>query len=178
MSKKAIQISPHKRIFEFALLEARRSPDIRKQVGAIITTTDYEIIATGYNSRPEKDVDYCNCINPNTGSSHPALLHAEERAILRAGYNNTKGAYIFVTHCPCLKCASKILDADISKVFFLEDHDEGEGARYLVKNGVDVTQITGIRKAIDKRIALYDETGRSSYEDDSEDEYEEHIDIV
>jgi len=168
-------ISPFKRIFEYALLEAKRSTDPRKQVGCIITDANMEIVSTGFNGRPVKDHKCHEYLDPNTNKSHPALLHAEERALLRAGTKACNGGYIFVTHCPCLKCASRILEAGISKVFYLEDHDEGVGSKYLTLHDVSVTQVTNIRRSIDKRVQAYDETGLSAYdheidfEDDDDD---------
>lgn len=47
-------------------------------------------------------------------------LHAEENALLLAGYNSIKmeETSIYSTSCPCLNCAKKIIQMGISKVYY------------------------------------------------------------
>jgi dCMP deaminase len=166
----------YKRIFEQALIEAHRSPDLRKQVGCIITDTKYEIISTGFNAKPLGVDTYHDCVDPRTGKSDVTLLHAEERAIIKAGHKLCEGNYLFVTLCPCLRCAARILEAGISKVFFLENHDDGEGALWLDKHGVKVMQVLNVRRSIDDRVRRWDNDGSIdevlSPEEMEEDEYQ------
>lgn len=127
--------------------ESKRSPDKRKQVGAIIfndrilteKSNDY-IITTGYNAKPIGVANYEVCVAPN-GCSEVDLLHAEERAIIRAGLDKSKGNAIMVTSAPCKRCSARIIEAQIKTVYYNEDHDNGEGIRYLNDNHIKTIHI-------------------------------------
>jgi hypothetical protein len=68
------------------------------------------------------------------------------------------------------------LEAGISKVFFLENHDDGEGALWLDKHGVKVMQVLNVRRSIDDRVRRWDNDGSIdevlSPEEMEEDEYQ------
>ena len=138
-----------KKMFDHAIVEANASPDTRQKVGAVIATGDLSnIISTGWNGRPVVDKDFNKCVNPKTSSSFPQLIHAEERAIIKAGFDKCTGATIFVTHCPCLRCAARIIESGIKRVYFMKEHDELEGAEYLLANGIEVSQVPFLRRTI------------------------------
>lgn len=98
---------------------SRRSLDARTRCGAIITSPEKDPIATGYNSFIRNIND---TILPNSGDAkYDFMIHAEHNAILAcARYGKScKGAYIYVTGLPCIKCLQLVYQAGISKLYYL-----------------------------------------------------------
>ena len=98
------------------------SKDPSTKVGAVLFRTDGSIISMGYNGFPRGMSD------------DPALLadreiklkmtiHAEENAILAAVRNGSsvEGACVAVTHHPCSRCAAKLSQAGIRRVYYRPD---------------------------------------------------------
>lgn len=157
-----------KQMFELALTSAKASPDKRLRVGAVITDSDFNLISVGYNAKPNSSSSYHDCVDPRTNKSAPDLLHAEVRAVIAAGKKATKDAIMFVTHCPCERCAGVIAEAGIRTVYFLENHDDGAGAILLSNEyGITVKQVMNIRRSIDERIRQFDLTDTSDDDLDS-----------
>lgn len=147
-----------KGIFELAITASKSSPDGRLRVGAIITDSDFNVLSVGHNAKPYKSKNYFDCVDSNTGKSQPDLIHAEVRAVINAGKQLTKNAIMFVTHCPCERCAGVIAEAGIKTVYFLENHDDGAGAKLLSWDyEIDVKQVLNVRKSIDDRVRKHDE---------------------
>lgn len=49
-------------------------------------------------------------------------LHGEERALAACGNNRTKDGYLFTTSSPCELCAKKAKEANISKIYYIEQY--------------------------------------------------------
>lgn len=106
-----------------ALEVSKLSTCERASVGAVIVF-DNQILATGYNGSPSK-TDQCNEVGCYIEDGHCIrTVHAEINAILQCSkYGvSTNGAYIFVTHKPCLSCTKAIINAGIKKIFYLKDY--------------------------------------------------------
>jgi len=100
-----------------AIATMSRNP--KRKIGAILLSSDFNIIATGYNdlskglahsdknySQPAKDYMFC---------------HAEENAIAQAARTGAKtnGGMLVVTGLmPCSRCARLIVQAGIKTVYF------------------------------------------------------------
>jgi dCMP deaminase len=99
-----------KRFIEAARLFASWSKDPSTQVGAVIVDTEHRIIGVGYNGFPRfiKDDDRLN----SRVLKLDLMVHAELNAILNAT-KSVVGAEIYVTHPPCVKCASVIIQSGI-----------------------------------------------------------------
>lgn len=99
---------------------ALRSPDPKKQVGAVIVDNKNRIQATGYNGLPSKfnesSIDW-----DNREYVHSIIIHAECNAIL---FCNSKfeGARMYCTLSPCPECVKLIKASGITKVFFKEKY--------------------------------------------------------
>ena len=111
------------RYLELAQFAARWSKDPSTKVGSVIFRDDGSIISLGYNGfargvfdAPEKLADRELRLK--------LTIHAEENAILAAGRNGTPlhGAKIVVTHHPCARCASKIVQSGIREVWWRRDN--------------------------------------------------------
>lgn len=133
---------------ETYLKEASRvslmSPAKKMQVGAVIAKPGglhysdglYPILSSGYNSMPH-GLDTCCEVG---GKTRPEVLHAEAVAILncaKAGHS-TKGAWLFVTHSPCLECAKLISQCGITSVIYLTEYKKDAGIVLLKQLNINV----------------------------------------
>lgn len=112
----------------------------RRKVGCVIVK-DNSIIAIGYNGTPAGE---CNCCEDDNGDTLDGVIHAEDNALrkLTVSTNNGIGASAFVTLCPCIKCAPRLIDAGITRVYYSEVYHNEDGLNHLEKNGVEVTKVT------------------------------------
>ena len=109
----------------------------RLKVGAIIVDPDTgAIISVGYNGTLPGSSNQCEeVIEKPAFWVHPDdehlyfkyktrddVLHAEENAIakLARSPSSADGAWMFLTHSPCIKCARLIVASGISRVFYAE----------------------------------------------------------
>lgn len=77
----------------------------------------------------------------------PEVIHAEMNCIakLASSTESGKGASLFVTTAPCLKCSLLILQSGISKVYYDQDYRSFEGIAFLRNAGIVVEQISQLR---------------------------------
>lgn len=136
---------------EMAVLTAKRSTCLRRQVGAVIVK-DKHIVATGYNGAP-RGLAHCEdrggCLRQQlgvpSGERHELCraLHAEQNAIIQAAAlgNSIEGAAIYVTNQPCAICAKMIINAGIKKIFVKEGYPDEMAVEILVEAGLDVVML-------------------------------------
>lgn len=112
----------------------------RKKVGCVIVKGG-NIIAYGWNGMPKGESNICE-LDPDT--TNPLVLHAEKNALnkLRRSTESSVGADMYVTMCPCTPCAVDIVDAEISRVFYLDLYRCASGIEYLEKHGIPVQQLS------------------------------------
>lgn len=117
----------------------RTSAAERLQVGAIIARGD-TIIAQGVNGTYKGLPNACE--GPD-GATLSWVRHAEAAALdkLVRSTESASGAWMFVTHSPCLPCAYRIVDAGIEAVYYRNDYRELDGIRHLLENGVRVVKV-------------------------------------
>lgn len=126
-----------------SVLLSLRSTCSRLEVGATIVR-DKRIIAGGYNGSVSGD---SHCIDEGcyvVDNHCVRTIHAEMNAILQCAKFGvpTEGSEIYVTHFPCLPCAKMILQAGISKIYYLNDYRNNEYALELIKQaGVELEQV-------------------------------------
>ncbi|MDO4518223.1 MAG: dCMP deaminase family protein [Bacillota bacterium] len=134
---------------EMAVLTAKRSTCLRRQVGAVIVQ-DKHIIATGYNGAP-RGVAHCGdraegCLRQHlgvpSGERHELCraLHAEQNAIIQAATlgQSVEGATIYVTNQPCSICAKMIINAGISRIVVKEGYPDEFAVEILKEAGLRV----------------------------------------
>ena len=97
------------------------SKDPSSQVGAVITDGN-RIVSLGYNGfaagvedKPERLSDR-NCKLNLT-------IHAEENAMIFAKRDLTD-CTVFVTHPPCPRCASKLIQEEVKRVVYIAPSDD------------------------------------------------------
>ena len=113
----------------------------RKQVGAVITTSDgTNLLSFGYNGTPVGQPNTCEDIN---GLTIPTVLHAELNAISKCAAlgHSTAGATMFVTLSPCINCALLILQSGIITVYYRDLYKDTSGLDLLASSGVHVQQL-------------------------------------
>jgi len=98
---------------------AEQSKDPSTKVGAVIVSSDKQIISTGYNGFPVNVDD-----TPERYKDRPTKLkmvvHAEANAICQAAKHghHIDGCAIFCTLVPCIGCAKLIIQSGIKAVYF------------------------------------------------------------
>ena len=117
------RISREELYLAIAQLLRTQSTCLRGKVGAVLVL-ERRIIATGYNGAPP-GMPHCfelGCLVDE--NSHVTgcqrTLHAEANVIAFAARHGvcTRGATLYCTHGPCLKCAQLILAAGIRGIVF------------------------------------------------------------
>ena len=132
----------NKHYMAVAHLTGQRSYAKRAKVGAVIVK-NRSIISEGYNGTYPGDENVCEDENGLTKSN---VIHAEKNAIMkivRSTYDST-GSELYVTHEPCLECASLIVLAGIKEVFYAIEYKSkthGSGLDLLLKHGVECVKI-------------------------------------
>lgn len=112
----------------------------RRQVGCVIVKNN-SIIAIGYNGTDPGEENKCEDDN---GETRPDVRHAEDNALrkLTRCSSDADGAVVFVTTAPCRNCASRLVDAGVTKVFYDDVYKCLTGLEYLKRHGVEVEQIS------------------------------------
>jgi len=114
----------------------------RKKVGCLIVK-DTQIISEGYNGTPKGFNNECEYYDHVYEIyTKPEVLHAESNAItkLARSTNSSSGSTLYVTLAPCYECSKLIIQAGITKVFFIEKYNKN-GLLLLNKAGVETRQI-------------------------------------
>ena len=134
------------RFIELAELVGSWSKENSSKVGAVIVDKKNRIISVGFNGFASGVKDTYNSITyPGktiTGGSYDSedlkllslseadrdeklrrVIHAEENAILFAQRDLT-GTTIYVTHPPCARCSSKIIQSGIISVYCNQPTDQ------------------------------------------------------
>jgi dCMP deaminase len=136
---------------EMALLTAKRSTCLRRNVGAVIVQEKH-IIATGYNGAP-KGIPHCEeiggCIREQqkvpSGERHELCraLHAEQNAIIQAATlaQSIEGATIYITHQPCVICAKMIINAGIKRIVVREGYPDELAVDLLAEAGLKIVML-------------------------------------
>jgi len=126
-----------KRLYmDYAFRAADMSYCNRKKVGCIIVKED-NIISYGWNGTPSKEDNGCEDCN---GKTQPNVIHAEDNALrkLVRSDSNSTDAEVFITAAPCMRCAEKLSDARIRKVYYAEIYSHhSEGLEYLARHNIE-----------------------------------------
>jgi dCMP deaminase len=121
---------------------ASRSTCPRRSVGAVIVK-DKRILTTGYNGSPS-GMPHCTDVGCLMVDGHCVrTLHAEQNAIMQAAHFgvSTRGAEIFITSSPCLTCATMIINAGITRVWYWEGYPDPLALEFLEGAGVGIERL-------------------------------------
>jgi len=133
------QMAFDRRYLEMALIWAKNSYCIRRQVGALIVKAKM-IISDGYNGTPAGFENICEDENKVT---KPYVLHAEANAITKVAKSNnsSEGATLYITTSPCMECSKLIIQSGIRRVVYCNAYHTPDGLNLLHKAGIEVNYI-------------------------------------
>ena len=128
-----------KRYLEMALIWAKNSYCIRRQVGALIVKGKM-IISDGYNGTPSGFENVCEDENNKTKAY---VLHAEANAITKVAKSNnsSEGSTLYVTSSPCMECSKLIIQAGIRRVVYCNEYHNKDGLDLLTRAGIELVFI-------------------------------------
>lgn len=137
---------------DIAIVVARRSTCLRRQVGTIVVK-DRRVLTTGYNGAPAGLI-HCNqvgCVRERlqvpSGERHELCrgLHAEQNAIIQAAVHGVSicGGTLYSTAYPCSLCAKMIVNAGIKRVVYRGSYPDDLAKAILAEAGIEVTQWGG-----------------------------------
>ncbi|KAJ8720905.1 hypothetical protein PYW08_006370 [Mythimna loreyi] len=113
-----------------AFLAAKRSKDPSYQVGACIVNKDNKIVGIGYNGMPigcsDDEFPWAKKTPSPLDSKYLYVCHAEMNAIMNKNSADVKDCTMYVGLFPCNECAKMIIQAGITKIYYLSD---GKGDR-------------------------------------------------
>lgn len=111
----------------------------QSKVGAIFTTVEFEILATGYNGAPR---GLAHCKTKCSGKCQTAV-HAEANAIIQAAKMGHALRYseLWVTRWPCEKCAMMLINLGICSVIS-NGKEHKKGMDILKKANINMFNIT------------------------------------
>lgn len=126
---------------------AERSRDTSTKVGAIVTSADNVLVATGWNDFP-RGVDDSRIERRERPLKYLWTEHAERNAIYNAGRNGVSlvGCQMYIRWFPCCDCARAIIQSGIIKLYCSEPDWKLEkwgeqfvqSAEMLLEAGVEV----------------------------------------
>lgn len=131
---------------------AELSSATRLKVGCVIVKND-TIIGIGYNGMPSGWDNVCEEVDTPSmpylqgdGSilrTKKEVIHAEINAISKVARstNSSDGAYMFITHAPCIECAKSLFQSGIKKVFYRNTYRSDDGLKFLEKCGVEIEKV-------------------------------------
>jgi dCMP deaminase len=133
------QIAFDKRYLEMALIWARNSYCVRRQVGALIVK-EKMIISDGYNGTPSGFENICEDENNVT---KPYVLHAEANAITKVAksHNSSENSTLYVTTSPCMECSKLIIQSGIKRVVYSNRYQKTDGLDLLKRAGIELVYI-------------------------------------
>ena len=104
-----------RRFMDMAQLVASWSKDPSTRVGAVLVDKKHRVVSVGFNGLPHGVSDSSDRLN-HRETKLRMVIHAEENALLFAN-RSVAGCTAYVWPLlPCARCASKLIQAGISRV--------------------------------------------------------------
>lgn len=135
------RISRNNLFAEMLRLIEMRSTCNRLQVASLLIREN-RIVAFGYNG-PPKGLPHCGPeLGCDTDSPCKSAIHAEANVIYFCAKEGikTKGATLWVSYSPCIKCAEAIAQSGIAKVVYLDEFRDSSGRDLLKGLGIEVVK--------------------------------------
>ncbi|MEX0918837.1 MAG: deaminase, partial [Candidatus Paceibacterota bacterium] len=136
-------------LMSLAVRESNRSSNWWRQVGAVATTADGQILFAGHNHHlpspytPYLDGDPRNTAHRGDGLELYTAIHAEADIVARAAGigRSLQGAHFYVSTFPCPSCARLLAVIGIAKLYCFEDYALLDGADILRQAGVEIIKV-------------------------------------
>lgn len=138
MAKQLNRITREQMFIDIAKTVAKRSTCKRKQVGCLLVR-DNRVVAMGYNGVLPGIPDEMGL--DKNGNSR--TVHAEANAIAFCARNGIKtdNCTLYCTLQPCEKCAELIIQAGITKVYYIDEYRDKTGLEILKLNNIQTIKI-------------------------------------
>ena len=126
---------------DWASRTAQLSTANRLQVGAVLVNENF--IAYGYNGTPRGWNNSCEKYEDGKSVTLDYVIHAEENVILKCANQGIpcKGGTLFITHAPCLRCATRLIQAEIKTVYYKYNYRDPSGIRALLDSSINVFHV-------------------------------------
>ncbi len=144
ISKKVFDVKNMK----LAYVEAEKSSDWWRQVGAVLVKNKKIIFSTYNQGVPSDHTPYQvgairDFLNVGEKPELSTTIHAEQLIVSRAAKDGVslKNTDLYVTHFPCSVCAKIIAFSGIKTCFFSEGSSNLEGKNTLESRGVSIRRV-------------------------------------
>lgn len=139
--------SHDKTMMEIAKTISKRSPDLSRQVGAVLTENGF-IVGVGYNGPPsgmchdEIDIRKEKGFSSGKGLEFSRSIHAEQNAIMQSGLRSRSNGKLelYCTTSPCIHCTRMLLQIGISKIVYINKYDDEMAENMWKESGIEVFQ--------------------------------------
>lgn len=111
---------------------AKLSTCSRLSVGAIIVDTRYRVIGLGYNGSPH-GAPHCNTVNPEGSKEKCSCIHAEQNAVVNAGFLTDSPKLAFVTTTPCAECMKLLSSFGVTDIIYRSPYRNVEDSLKVAK---------------------------------------------
>lgn len=136
-------------IIGLTLVEAERSSDWFRQVGAAIVSHG-QVVLVGHNRHVPSPLTPYAFGDPRANFTKTVnielstALHAEANVIAEAAKRGfaLEGADLYVSTFPCPPCAKLVAYSGFKRLFFREGYSQLDGQEILEVNGVEIIQVT------------------------------------
>lgn len=140
------RITRDQMFLQMAQVVARRSTCYRLNVGAILVSRDNGLLSMGYNGA-SASLQHCGgepCEHFSRQEKKCQVVHAEVNALLRYRENSKKQGYlkVYITHSPCLDCASHLVQAGVEEVYYETEYRDKTPLDFLVAQQVSVYRLS------------------------------------
>lgn len=124
-----------------AMLHARLSKAKRLKVGSVLVTSTGSLVPA-VNGLPKQLGNDCEIEKDGVLVTWDAVQHAERQVINKCAIEgiSTKGSKVYITHSPCISCASSLIACGIVEVIYKENYRDMTGIELLKKAGISVRQ--------------------------------------
>lgn len=147
-TQKVLLTDFEKEVMGKVLIEAEKSADWWRQVGAALVQ-DGALVAIAHNEHmPEKELpnsvgDARALFKKGMNVNYSTAAHAEVGVIGEAARKGvrTEGAILFVTDFPCPYCARLIAKSGIKKIYFMEGYAVLGGDDFFKQMGIETVKI-------------------------------------
>jgi dCMP deaminase len=141
----------HQELMRKALVEAQKSPDWWRQIGALLVK-DGQVIAASHTFHAPNDLVLDILGTPRITvdfGERPDLyisMHAEAGILARAAREGISlaGASVYVTTFPCINCAYLIAQSGFAKLYYAEEYSNLNAEEILKNAGVEIVRVQGI----------------------------------